>query len=38
MNQTLEFVEFLNEVAQTSFETNTTANGLVTIQQSTRNA
>ena len=37
-NQKLQFAAFLEEVSQTSFETNTTSNGLITIQQSTRNA
>lgn len=34
----LQFGKFLQEVAETEFETNTTATGTVTIQQSTRNA
>ena len=34
----LWFGEFLKEVAKTEYETNTTATGTVTIQQSTRNA
>lgn len=31
------FIDFLREVAETEYETNTTATGSVTIQQSTRN-
>lgn len=34
----LKFGKFLQEVAETEYETNTTATGTVTIQQSTRNA
>ena len=34
----LLFGKFLEEVVDTEFETNTTATGTVTIQQSTRNA
>ena len=33
----LQFPKFLNEVASTSFEQNTTATGAITIQQTTRN-
>ena len=32
-----QFIEFLREVADTEYETNTTATGSVTIQQSIRN-
>ena len=34
----LQFSKFLQEVVETEYETNTTATGTVTIQQSTRNA
>lgn len=37
-NYTSKFGEFLNRVEQTEFETNTTATGAYTIQQSQRNA
>lgn len=38
MNQNWQFKQFLKEVSETDFETNTTATGTVTIQQSARNA
>lgn len=38
MDNQLWFNKFLDEVSQTEFETNTTATGTVTIQQSARNA
>lgn len=38
MEQLTKFQEFLQKVEQTEFETNTTATGAYTIQQSQRNA
>ena len=37
MNYEPKFIEFLREVASTEYDTNTTATGSVTIQQSARN-
>lgn len=37
-NEQLWFTEFLDEISNSSYETNTIATGAVTIQQSTRNA
>lgn len=38
MEKPTQFTEFLQKVEQTEFETNTTATGAYTIQQSQRNA
>lgn len=37
MNYAPKFIDFLREVAETEYDTNTTATGSVTIQQSARN-